>query len=513
MYSDSLQLLDRLALDKHILHSQTNALNVWGLRLIIEFDWFSRVWVVQETLLSRSAYLVLGNTMLSWDTAFQAASNFVTHTTTCCHLTKATESMKRYADFMNEHMNFVSKVVLSFQRVPLGTQNELLANLWMFRNRIATLDHDKVYGILGLLRSTEVNIDPDYRRLFTDICCSVVLEDIRVSGNLHSLKGVRTSTTPSNQASWCTDWSSLDYWAEDQSRVLSELYKQIYSASGSYPARVIPYSNNHSEEPRFLGIAGRTFDRVLHTSKVLRFTSGITRAPESQRLDELLEMLSILKGSCVDSLYVTGGSPFTAFWRTLLGDCILPYRESQNLFHNLKSNSEDAYEPLIRRAIAADVFAFLLWWLGWKQAYDLRKRMLPEVDTSFLDTPGHAPAASRKFVIRAFSQLRKIPGVLDVNASITRATSGRCMFITSKGYIGLGPEHTRQGDEVALLLGGTTPFMLRNSTAADGDLTLPEPISSEQQYQLLGDCYVHGCMDGELVKNEQTDDWPMLVLV
>lgn len=34
-----------------------------------------------------------------------------------------------------------------------------------------------------------------------------------------------------------------------------------------------------------------------------------------------------------------------------------------------------------------------------------------------------------------------------------------------------------------------------------------------QRYKLLGDCYVHGCMDGELVKDAQVDDWPTLKLV
>jgi hypothetical protein len=30
---------------------------------------------------------------------------------------------------------------------------------------------------------------------------------------------------------------------------------------------------------------------------------------------------------------------------------------------------------------------------------------------------------------------------------------------------------------------------------------------------LHGDCYVHGCMDGELVPFEDTENWPELVLV
>jgi hypothetical protein len=40
-----------------------------------------------------------------------------------------------------------------------------------------------------------------------------------------------------------------------------------------------------------------------------------------------------------------------------------------------------------------------------------------------------------------------------------------------------------KGDVIAVLLGGTVPFLLRE----DG-----------HNYRLIGDCYVHGIMDGEL---------------
>ncbi|KAF2833990.1 hypothetical protein CC86DRAFT_279562, partial [Ophiobolus disseminans] len=81
--------------------------------------------------------------------------------------------------------------------------------------------------------------------------------------------------------------------------------------------------------------------------------------------------------------------------------------------------------------------------------------------------------------------------------------SGRRIFITSQGNIGLSPELTRVGNRIAILLGGSTPFMLRDT----GSGTV-----NEARWNLLGDCYVHGCMVGELVEGHQTEDWPILVL-
>lgn len=54
------------------------------------------------------------------------------------------------------------------------------------------------------------------------------------------------------------------------------------------------------------------------------------------------------------------------------------------------------------------------------------------------------------------------------------------------------------GEQVALLLGGTTPFVLESHHPFADPLTGAE----KTVYDLLGDCYMHGCMDGELVKDQ-----------
>ncbi|KAF8857796.1 hypothetical protein BDZ45DRAFT_674423 [Acephala macrosclerotiorum] len=68
-------------------------------------------------------------------------------------------------------------------------------------------------------------------------------------------------------------------------------------------------------------------------------------------------------------------------------------------------------------------------------------------------------------------------------AHIVRSTKGRRFFITENGYMGLGRPEV--GDEVWVLFGGDTPFVLRPSTSDPGC------------HLLVGDCYVHGLMDGE----------------
>ncbi|EWY79698.1 hypothetical protein FOYG_17183 [Fusarium oxysporum NRRL 32931] len=62
----------------------------------------------------------------------------------------------------------------------------------------------------------------------------------------------------------------------------------------------------------------------------------------------------------------------------------------------------------------------------------------------------------------------------------------RRAFLTSTGFVGVGPLDMQAGDEVCVLLGGKIPYLLR----PQGDKT----------YSLIGEAYVHGIMHGELFK-------------
>ena len=83
---------------------------------------------------------------------------------------------------------------------------------------------------------------------------------------------------------------------------------------------------------------------------------------------------------------------------------------------------------------------------------------------------------------------------------------GRQFFVTKLGYIGFGPpettnvpsnKHEEGIDVVAVLYGGRTPFVLRPKKPK-GLVAGCEGVQTF--YELVGDCYIHGIMDGELVK-------------
>ena len=65
--------------------------------------------------------------------------------------------------------------------------------------------------------------------------------------------------------------------------------------------------------------------------------------------------------------------------------------------------------------------------------------------------------------------------------SLASACVNHCFFTTSSGKIGLGPAYMKPDDQLVVLQGGLWPFILR---------------THGNEYQLIGECYVHGIMFG-----------------
>lgn len=66
----------------------------------------------------------------------------------------------------------------------------------------------------------------------------------------------------------------------------------------------------------------------------------------------------------------------------------------------------------------------------------------------------------------------------------------RRLFKVGENHIGLGPEHTQVGDEVVIAKGSAVPFVIRPPNL-EGNGALDS--------KFIGECYVHGVMDGEWV--------------
>jgi hypothetical protein len=156
--------------------------------------------------------------------------------------------------------------------------------------------------------------------------------------------------------------------------------------------------------------------------------------------------------------YPSGSATADAFWRTIIRDTIRDYQNREN----------------IRRANPTDEQAYLRFrsWLFGESG----------------------PHKASEMASGAFINFRK---------SFFIATQYQSFFTTKNGYIGLG-ESPQPNDEIWILFGGRVPFILRS-----------HPAESHQagSYFLVGDCYVHGIMDGEAMEGWRKTDMREVLLV
>lgn len=85
-----------------------------------------------------------------------------------------------------------------------------------------------------------------------------------------------------------------------------------------------------------------------------------------------------------------------------------------------------------------------------------------------------------------------IPGV-------AMATAHRALFFTQSGGIGLCNPQTQPGDAVWALIGARVPFILR------------EVGTGQNTHQFIGDCFLLGAMDGEVLKAGKAEEHIILV--
>jgi hypothetical protein len=65
----------------------------------------------------------------------------------------------------------------------------------------------------------------------------------------------------------------------------------------------------------------------------------------------------------------------------------------------------------------------------------------------------------------------------------------RQFYRTSHGYIGVGPKSLKVGDQVWMICDSQFPHVLR-------------PAAEEWKYILMGEAYLHSCMQDEMVTEE-----------
>ena len=116
--------------------------------------------------------------------------------------------------------------------------------------------------------------------------------------------------------------------------------------------------------------------------------------------------------------------------------------------------------------------------------------------------------------------------MMDFRMSLGLHSARRRFVVTRNGYMALVPEGSREGDVFVILYGTQVPSVLRR---CEDDRTTEEKeerigVGGEEMrqrtvgednarsYQFVGECYVHGDMNGELIVGDSDSRFENFVL-
>ena len=342
---------------------------------------------------------------------------------------------------------------------------------------------DQIYGLLSLNKDdlNDIDLTADYSKstseVYTDFAKAyLVRKNIRIlnraglqrktqNPSQNSPLQAHTLANPSHDTipSWVPEWREpRPYMA------LGGFNRPGFTAGFRLSTHIETIPSN----PTKILISGFQIDTVTHISRPVNIDAAHTGVPARYETHEPTRAsIAALQASCEShyqdartTKYATGEDILTAFVRTVLADGV--YSAFEKLFPVMKESPE-------RMVLLWRIFASLK--IKPDDAIDLAalNTNLPNMQTG---DPGQSRAQSVRtaWLIVSF---------------ILTALSNHAVFITSQGYLGLGPALTAVGDAVVIFGGSQTPFVMRKIGLA----------GVAKEFCILGECYLHGFMYGELL--------------
>jgi len=271
--------------------------------------------------------------------------------------------------------------------------------------------------------------------------------------------------------SWVPNWSAITHldphplldWSDTAPR---------YNACASTPATAIPNGNT-------LTVEGVLFDTILAVSAPWHPTSPIitrTGAPVLTSWETLaLDTTVFSPYPCPYTL--TSGGRAAALWRTHIADST----------NQVLTAVAETTRPLVNAWYDRSGWSTQLPTLAEMSSKNLWEASSAEIDVKYQHWDLHGEL--RRAEGYDFSTKGTDERYAELIKRIHDACAHRVLFVTKKGYMGLGPWNAKVGDAVCVLKGGKTPFLLRGA-------------DKEGCHALVGEGFVQGIMGGEGMSGE-----------
>ncbi|KAM0289845.1 hypothetical protein ACHAQK_004584 [Fusarium lateritium] len=497
--------------------------------LITLFDsrWFARQWVVQEVALAKEIDVVCNDMTVPFDKVGSTAlflhfSGLLVAISVALvsggkdseqldktHLFQAERTLvvrewcKGERSEMADELPFIDFTAGVVEGVPAtGQTKESMVGIVLLKLLLwvvgydATDRRDTIYGLGGILShvakiqgldSIPQGLQPNYQLDTVTVLHNAATEILLSTGSLALLgvvKDMSLRETP-DLPSWVPDYIPT--------LLLNPMAGPNFKSLGKFDASqsldTAKYKVDFHVDGKVLHARGFPLGRIKATGETLKTIF----------VGELIGCAAMLLG--VDGTYRFTNQPFEeAFWRTLIFDQDLSDRPAKipttehfrhmvtilmmgRMKTTFESGGADAVESFLKTLGAMD------------ELQALHPKQNPFYDSAYFTS------CARKFGLLpeqeddkrlGYEELVTWLGTVQKNAVylmslLTTTLSSRRPAVTEQGHFACIFESSQIGDEIWIVSGCPTPLVLRK----DG-----------QQYNLVGEAYVHGVMHGEAVNED-----------
>ncbi|RYP49258.1 hypothetical protein DL769_011100 [Monosporascus sp. CRB-8-3] len=510
--------------------------------------WFNRLWVIQEVCLAPQVVFTCGSYSLCFD-CFRAGMLFYTvWNKPFLRIFQQRKAIHQQSSFMSLY-DLVIKYSVNEDGIKAGVK----------------LSEDRIFGLLGLARADEIksDMDVDYnnlRSVYTRFAASAAKH------NLDVLLFSQKSDLDGDLPSWVPDWS-MSCLRTPYGH--SNLTTPVFSAGGSIISQppVADVALGRLTVQGFsvgrvnrVGVHGIQRDVTNNSIQQIDYPSVVRFVDE---VNEFLELAQKIEGSLsrdasdqqlgdeVAVRLTDGGLSTRQFHATF--DPATAQGTLGKIHHHVYRRGQVEMNAELKRQsysitrIIRTVGIVPWYWVPASEVDVLRLcatdpiravRKWVEGACDFItDMLGVVRASSAVQLMAWFLRMRRLYYSkvdlailnreevfrrigLDHELLVTREwelytsnlyrSIGRKLFLTERGYVGLGPEHMEKGDAIVVLVGSSVPHILRPGIGTDAvvgssqtNVGHASKISSiEPRWSYVGEAYCDGIMDGELLREE-----------
>ncbi|XXG99945.1 rRNA biogenesis protein rrp36 [Hypoxylon texense] len=420
--------------------------------------WWTRIWVAQETVLPKRVQFSFASETCDCEVFDNFLQHFSRHANLCC--SAWLQDLYDRCLPVQALIGDVGALITVRQALVRGatfTLLDLRITFWTFE---ATDQRDLIYALLSLANNWGNGMQPlkpDYSLPYAKVVCEAFFRCIQQTRDLQALGGYR----------WLPD-TGLPSWIPDMKVSILDRVEAMRVQTnkliphGLFDTSTLPLGEVNLIDGSVLRTQSFEFDTIKATGD---------RIPPEDIRDWDIRSSTIRQWMAVVGIqdFPPGYPPAEAsmesqFWRALIHDCI-----------HLRSSEP----PYFRRATQEDYYT-----------------MRPYLSS-----------------IQKGGQIARLPlNIWEMHSTVLVESA---IFLTKSGRVGIGPANCQVGDRVHVIPGSRVPYILRpiaapllavgRSSDEDGNLL--------SRYAVIGDAFLHGIMDGEVIRKSKSEDIRTIDLV